>query len=245
MISLYRRYLLLFLVSIFLWSCSAEEDLPPNERPLGTSARDFLRDTRYTSLSVEILYVGDFAPEASVVPGVKSFLTKYLNKPEGITVSTRAIEAPGVGTYSIEEVTDIEDVHRTEFSSGSKLAAFIFIADDRSVSSSSIKDILGKAYRNTSIVIFGKEVREESDEEGIPEDDLTLTTIKHEFGHLFGLVNNGTEALTPHEDEDPAKQKHCNVAGCLMNAQLDFMNFGAGLDFGEQCHADLQANGGR
>ena len=241
------------LVFLIAASCSTEEEIAPDNKPLGVSANSFLSDENFTSLEVEVVYVTGYEPTQTSISAVKTFLVKYLNKPGGITVKLRAIPAPDLGTYSLSEVKQIEDENRTSFTSGNKLSTFIFIADNKSDSSTSKNVVLGKAYKNTSMVIFQKEIRElAANTAKISSEEIQHTTIRHEFGHLFGLVNNGTPAQTPHEDPDPDNKAHCQVEGCLMAAMLDFgdssltlMQSPGSLDFDEYCHQDLVANGGK
>lgn len=241
---------------IFLAGCSvdeAEKQLPShrNDLVLGASAKDYLSDEKFTSLEIEILYVTGFEPTPEAISSLRTFLNRYLNKPDGISILKRAIPSPNLGTYSIEEIVDIEKSQRTVFSSGETLGTYIFFADEKSTDSQSQRRIIGKAYRNTSMVIFDKEIREMSGSGS--RSEIQITALHHEFGHLFGLVNNGTEAQTPHEDTDPKKKAHCNVEGCLMAAEIEFgssplsfLENGQNiLDFDDQCKLDLKANGGK
>ena len=83
--------------------------------------------------------------------------------------------------------------------------------------------------------------------------EIQITALHHEFGHLFGLVNNGTPAQTPHVETDPKKKAHCTVEGCLMAAEIEFgtspfsflENGQTIIDFEDQCKLDLKANGGK
>ncbi|MGB7786884.1 MAG: hypothetical protein WBL27_12345 [Salinimicrobium sp.] len=239
------RFLLLFLL---LTACTKEE-IDPNEKPLGSSSRDFLTADRYQSMTLEIVYVEGFAPQQAAVEEVKNFLNTYLNKPGGINLVMNSIPAPDVGTYSSQEIADIETQYRTVFSRGEDLGVYIFFADDHSAkdavgpSGHIEKRSLGTAYRNTSIVIFEKTVMEMS-------RNLTLaehTTLRHEFGHLFGLVDNGTPAITSHvfkDPDEPSEKGHCSVENCLMSATLDLTS-SSPMTLGEKCHQDLLANGGK
>lgn len=245
----FRISFLLTFLFLVISSCSTDTEIGPDNRPLGVSARSFLSDENYTALEVEIVYVTGYEPTANSLSTVKAFLQKYLNKPNGITISTRAIPTPQMGTYSLKEIRSIEDKHRTLFTNGNTLTTFIFIADNKSDSSTSQDLNLGTAYGNTSMVIYQQEIRElalSSNE--VSSEEIQYTTIKHEFGHLFGLVNNGTPAQTEHEDS-----AHCSIDGCLMAASLDFGNSSlstlesqtGNLEFDEHCHRDLIANGGK
>lgn len=248
-----KTSVLLTLLFLIFSACSTDEEIAPDDRPLGVSASSFLSDEDFTSLKVEIVYVTGYEPSATVLNTVQAFLQKYLNKPSGVTIQTRAIPSPGVGTYSLAEVKEVENNNRTAFTSGSKLTAFIFIADNKSDSSTQKDLVLGKAYKNTSLVIFDKEIRELSANSGVSSSEIEHTTIRHEFGHLFGLVNNGSPAQSPHEDPDPDHKAHCDVDGCLMSASLEFgtstLNAlkvqSQSMELDDKCHQDLIANGGK
>lgn len=249
-------WLILF---IFLSGCSVDEaDKIPsshrNDLVLGASAGDYLSDEIFTALEIEIVYVTGFEPTSETISSLKTFLNKYLNKPGGITIVTRAISAPKMGAYTTKEIIEIEKKERTVFSTGNKLGTFIFFADEKSEDSQSSHRVIGKAYLNTSIVIFDKEIREMSNSGS--RSEIQITAMHHELGHLFGLVNNGTPAQSPHEDTDPTdpkKKAHCNVEGCLMAAEIEFgtspfsflENGQKILDFDDQCKLDLKANGGK
>ena len=88
---------------------------------------------------------------------------------------------------------------------------------------------------------------------------MEATTLHHEFGHIFGLVNIQNDDIHPgdkHEDLD--HQKHCIINDCLMyfeaqsitkdNLKARLQRLKAlqnipsfDLDF---CIEDLQAKGG-
>lgn len=241
---------------LFLIGCSVDDPEDKNtshrnDLALGASAKDFLSDEKFSALEVEIVYVTGFEPTSQTLSSLTTFLNKYLNKPGGITVKTRAIPSPEVGTYSIQEILSVEKEHRTVYSEGPKLGSFIFFADEKSEESSIERKIIGKAYLNTSMIVFDKEVTEMSG--SISRSDIQITALHHEFGHLFGLVNNGSPAQSPHEDSDPKKRAHCNVGGCLMAAAIEFKAAAQSLvdgenqvlDFDEKCRLDLKANGGK
>ena len=244
---------------LLITGCSVEESgskssTPSNDLPLGASAHDLLSDEVYTSLKIEIVHVAGFEPTDDAVSHLRSFLEKYTTKPGGISISTSAIPSPGVGTYSLEEIKAVEKKHRTAFTSGKTMAVFIFFADDKSESAGQTKLVIGKAYKNTSMVIFEKEIQSMvSGSSKISRSEVEHTTMRHEFGHLFGLVNNGTPAQSDHEETDPASKAHCNVSGCLMVASLEFGSSSLGLlegdnfyaDFDEKCRLDLKSNGGK
>lgn len=246
----------IFLLLLVLAGCSTDdaEKKPSahrNDLVLGASARDFLSDEVFTSLELEVVYVIGHEPEEKALQSLSNFLNRYTHKPGGISIKPRAIVSPAMGTYSIEEIKTVEKQHRTLFSKNEKLAAFIFFADNKSEDSKTDNRILGKAYLNTSIVIFENELSELT--AGVSQSELQTVTLHHEFGHLFGLVNNGTPAQSEHEDPDKKSRAHCSVDGCLMAAAIEFSSSSLSfiendqkvLDFDEKCKLDLKANGGK
>ena len=77
---------------------------------------------------------------------------------------------------------------------------------------------------------------------------IETATLRHEFGHIFGLVNLGTPLTSDHEDQE--NRRHCDVEDCLMFFQtvanvFNTSNVATLPEFDDQCLADLQNNGGK
>ncbi|WZL89745.1 hypothetical protein VS868_03130 [Salinimicrobium sp. 3283s] len=245
------------LLLFVLTGCSIDDaDKKPsvysNNLVLGASARDFLSDETFTRIELDVVYVMGHKPEDQVLQSLTNFLKRYTHKPGGISLKTRAIVSPQMGSYSIKEIKTVEKQHRSVFSEDDKLGVFIFFADNKSEDSKANFRILGKAYLNTSLVIFDNQ--ELSDMAGsASQSEIQTVTLHHEFGHLFGLVNNGSPAQSEHEDPDKGSRAHCSVEGCLMAAAIEFSSSPLSflendqniLDFDEQCKLDLKANGGK
>jgi hypothetical protein len=71
------------------------------------------------------------------------------------------------------------------------------------------------------MVIYGETVNDISNRLNAPDKStVESTVVNHEFGHLFGLVNLGTPLQSAHEDS--SSNGHCEVDGCLMNANVQF-----------------------
>ena len=109
--------------------------------------------------------------------------------------------------------------------------------------------MLGFAYNNTSIAIFGEKIRDHS---GSISQPATATVegvvLNHELGHLLGLVNSGSTMQTEHQDEPHGK--HCDDPDCLMYYAVRTTDFIANLlgdmpTLDANCLDDLAANGGR
>lgn len=211
-------------------------------KTLGTSAHEFLSSDIYTSLQVQISYMPGYQPDDASINSLTTFLNKYLNKPGGISVSEQAIGASGKEILTVNDIVQIEKRNRSVFTSGDVITAHILITDG----SYSADDIFAKSYWNTSICLFGKTIDNNSGGPGeITRTQLITILLEHEFGHLLGLVGQGTPMVVDHRD--PANGAHCDNPKCLMYYSIQTIS--TGLDtipaFDANCLADLKANGSR
>lgn len=247
----------IFLFLSLFYSCTNESDdtngvnKSANLQSLGASANDLLSDENYTSMNIEIVYVNGYAPKQEAISLFKSFLENRIHKPDGIEISLRSVSSSGKAPFDIEEIAEIEKETRTVYNSGDEIAVFIYFADGSSEKDEDNRFVLGSAFRNTSMVIYGETIEDFANRSGAPSrSDIEAATLNHEFGHLFGLVDLGTEPQSDHKDDE--HEGHCNVSGCLMLASIEF---GGGVvdvieggripDLDDQCILDLQMNGGR
>ncbi|MDT0686823.1 hypothetical protein [Autumnicola psychrophila] len=253
------RFILLLSLLCFTVSCSTDEndeladriDKSVNLRGLGDSARELLSDEKYKSMIVEMVYVEGNQPTEAALSGFKAFLERRTFKPDGINITLRAVNSSEKAPFSIEEIVEIEKETRTIYNAGDEIAVFIYFADGSHENDEDNKFTLGSAYRNTSMVIYEETIRNFSSGFGSPSrSTVEAAVLNHEFGHLLGLVNIGTEPQSEHAD--PENDGHCNTSGCLMRSSLEF---GSGIlslidengvpELDVECIRDLQSNGGR
>jgi hypothetical protein len=240
-----RNLLFSFLFILFAFTSCQKELIGGNQdyKTLGTSARGFLSSEIYTSLEIQISYMPGYQPDAASLSNLSSFLNIYLNKPGGIRISEQQISASGKANLSLEDIVKIEKRNRSLLTDGNVITAHILITDG----SLSGNDVLAKSYWNTSICLFGKTINENSGGSGqITRSGLMTTLLKHEFGHLLGLVGQGTPMQMDHKDVENGA--HCSDTHCLMYYTVETMNFGPNnppADFDAHCKDDLKANGGK
>ena len=245
-VSLPKLYFLLFICGLLcIESCSKEEEVDPYEESYigpGSSAKDYLRSNQYTSLLIEIVYEVGVEPDQRSVNELDSFLRTYLNKPKGIKIIQREIEDQKENSLSSKEMVEFEQKHRNHLNSKDTLATFIFFANSKFSES---KSVLGLAYAPTSITIFEKMIRDNADGNVEVIRRLEESILKHEFGHLLGLVDIGSPPVNAHEDPD--YKDHCDNKDCLMywavQSAATANNISLILD--DNCIADLRANGGK
>jgi hypothetical protein len=238
---------LLTLLALFpLFQCKKDKTGVNNS----VSSRDFLSSDDYDKLTVEIQYVPGFQPTQATLDNLKALLEQRLNKPAGISFVLTSIASPKRSAYSVSDIQRIESANRTQNTNGKTIAAyFLFIDGDYSLNSGNSK-VLGIAYGGSSMVIFEKTIREFSG--GITQPSVTTletTVAEHEFGHILGLVNNGTPMQSPHQDV--ANGRHCINQNCLMYYNAETSDIVANLLGGgipsldTNCSNDLKANGGK
>lgn len=221
----------------------------------GSSAHDLLSDEAFTGLTIEMDYVEGMQPSQESIDSVRTFLERRLNKPGGIALFfDDAIPSPGPDDrYSADEIRELEEEHRDTFAEGSTIAAYYVFMDGTFEN----ENVLGIAYYNTSMAIFEQVIRQHSGGVGEPRTPvIEATTLRHEMGHILGLVNNGSpmqgEQGGPDDHHDEARGAHCTVEGSLMYWRVETTEFIANLVGGGEVPGleplgiqDLRANGGR
>lgn len=244
-----------FLILSFFTNCKKEATATFTNNPdanylhnraAGASANELLSPTTYKSVKIEIQYMTGFAPDASAITHLQNVLNTYLSKPSGITVVTKEISPSSSTALTIDQVRTIEEQNRTVFTTRDQLGVYFLYTNG----SFTDINVLGAAYRNTSMVIFGKTIHDNSGGFGqASRTKLEATVVEHEFGHILGLVDIGSAMVTAHKDA--AHGNHCNNSNCLMYYSTDtkdvlgFLVTGNVPSYDANCIADLHGNGGK
>lgn len=243
----------LLALTILFFGCKKEEEEETNpleqtnNLSVGASANSFLSNQYYNRLTVEVLYMPGFAPTETSVNNLRSFLIDHLNKPMGIEIIRRQIPSYNQESYSSNDVASIETENREVFNANQTITASLIILDGEYADNS---QVLGIAYRNTSMAIFGSTIFDNSGGLSQPtRSKLESTVMNHEFGHLLGLVNLGSDMVDNHQDT--ANGNHCDDNDCLMyyaSETTEIASFLIGNDIptlDQNCRNDLIANGGK
>ena len=234
-------YLLIF-ASLFFTACQKESPVSTSDyKTLGASAHDLLSSSSYTSLRIEINYMPGYEPDNASLSNLKTFLQNYLNKPDGIQIVSNAIASSGKTTLSLGDLVAIEKKNRVEFTAGNTIAVHILITDGNYSDSND----LAISYWNTSFCLFGKAVFANSGNGAqVSRTNLMSTLLEHEFGHLLGLVGQGSPEQRPHRDA--VNGSHCSNPNCLMYSSVETNPVFNGIPiFDRDCINDLKANGAK
>ncbi|MDX1651775.1 MAG: hypothetical protein R3277_04740 [Brumimicrobium sp.] len=218
-----------------------------NNSGVGASANALLSEDYYEKIVVEVMYMPGFAPTQSSLNNLRNFLLNHTNKPLGVDVISREINSSGQTTYSMADIQSLENSNRQYFNEGKTITTSMIIVDGEYATND---QVLGVAYKNTSTVIFGKTIHDNSGGLSQPtRTKLESTVFNHEFGHLLGLVDIGSPMVNNHED--PGHESHCDNDNCLMyyaSQTTEITSFLLGSDIPEldqNCKNDLIANGGK
>lgn len=254
------QVLVLLAAMIFIGSCGKEKigyTVPVvdptntyDNRSVGVSANDFLSATKYKVINIDIVNVQKHALPQEVIDDAVEFLKTYCNKPGGINVYTREVFMQG-GNLGENNLLAIEEDFRTKYeqkgtNGQDTISLYIYVSEANYFK----ENVLGVAYRNTSLAIFDGTISKNTGGLTQPSREVVLKTVlRHEIGHLLGLVNIGSPLQVNHEDA--GHKGHCNNENCLMYYTVqttDFLSnlFGGSIpELDANCQADLRANGGK
>jgi predicted Zn-dependent protease len=129
----------------------------------------------------------------------------------------QALPTQSTDSYSADAIQALaQGVRRHQ--SGPNHADFIvlFLNGRYQDASGKKSSVLGVSLSGTSVIaIFKPVVRETLDEgsEFVPKY-VEQSTLVHEMGHAFGLVDNGLPAVNPHHDAEHGA--HCKNPHCVM-----------------------------
>ena len=219
------------------------EDLEYDHRSApGRSAKAILSAKRFTELHIEIQYMKGFKPQDEAIDELQTFLKQFIHKPGGLSFSLEEIPVQADSVLTTEGVKKIEENYRKHYSQGDRLATYVLITDGLYTNNR----LLGLAYQNTSVVLFGKHIARNSDRFKKPgRSDLESRVLQHEFGHLLGLVNLGADQIEEHQDAEHGN--HCTNRSCLMYYLTDTDGYPSVLlkkdppKLDKNCMADLRA----
>ncbi len=125
-----------------------------HEQNFGASAGELLKDDAFTSLAVEVQYMQDFKPDEKAIENLKIFLSRHLHKPGGIFFYEKEIKPVADTILSRKQVDSIRRANRTVYTKGKMLALYILYTNGEFEN----PHVFGQAFRNTSIVIYGRTI---------------------------------------------------------------------------------------
>lgn len=234
---------------LIAFSCGNEEQSPVDANN-SVFPGDFLSDKKFTSVLIEVAFVEGYEPTSASLNNLVSFLGEHLNKPGGITIVKHVLPATGRTTVDAGFMREYEKAQRRQVTGGEQITVWLMFLEAEYSSNTTSSKVLGVAYAPSSIAVFEKTVKSLGGGGYQPSTaSLETTVLTHEFGHILGLVNNGTSMVSPHQDT--GHNAHCSNPDCLMyykaqtNGIADDILGGGVPVLDANCIADLKAAGGK
>lgn len=231
-------------------SCNKDGELPQFATNNSVHPVDFLTTNSYTTLNIEVAYVEGYQPSPTALNNLVTFLSDRLNKTGGVTITQRSMPATGRVNIDLNGIRDLERTQRKTVTSGKTLTAWIMFLDTEYSESTASSKVLGISYGASSIAVFEKSIYRYAQPDMPARGTLETVVLDHEFGHILGLVDNGTPMVTSHKDPDHGA--HCSNTTCLMywkteeNIDLtDLLGSQTYPTLDANCLADLKAAGGK
>jgi predicted Zn-dependent protease len=244
-----------------LAACTSGTNTSPNDQPSAAA----VHSSRFTTVAVEVDYQTGATPYVGSAGrlddvwqiardnGTRAFQAtkKTFTIPNQIA-SMEEIKDFQASSFTSDKILAIAAAHRNTRSADATAAFYVVflngLYDDGTGPQS---DVLGVSLGNSGVIAMFKPVIRGS-ESGLPGVSKVLeqSTLVHELGHAFGLVDDGVALKSAHEDG--AHPHHCTNESCVMNWSAErlgsainiahaYLTTGSTVVFDEACLADLDA----
>ena len=215
-------------------------DVPDNPDPPRSSFTpvDLVSDAQFSKLTVEVDFVTQKGPEGDALSDVQAALDRMradgqVAKPDGIEFALGDVLAasPAGKVWTLAELQTLATAWRNQALDANAASIHVLYVDGGYQDDTSQGTILGFAYGGSWLVMFKDNIKDACDASTVLAGPLLsalrdqvcsrteASVLLHEFGHLFGLVNNGTPMVVAHEDT--AHPKHDGDQNCLMYWALE------------------------
>ena len=217
----------------------------PVNQSVGYSAKDLLSDEDFKNVVIEINCFNVF-PQDQTLNEIKSFLGDRLHKTSiSVVIDTNA--SSGLTSVNTGNLVSFDESSRDYYTTHNSIVVNCNYFDANYTD----ENVLGVAFYNTSIALFGEKIKSISNDPlEPPRWQVESTVFLHELGHILGLVNTGSSMINNHQDE--AHGKHCDNENCLMYWSVETSDVVNNLlstntipDLDNNCILDLQNNGGK
>jgi hypothetical protein len=195
------RVVLAVAAALLLAGCRSLERFEPENLFAGTRPGDYLSAREYSRLVIEVLPVEGVAAYGGV--DLEAVARAQCNKPGGVSLVTReaiprALAWPRKWTDA--KLLALRDRWATQRTRGETVVLHVLF----------VPGGYEDGYTTTGGVVFTHDLICIFPDVGMAPRLAAVVAI-HEFGHILGLVNNGTPARSDHGDDG-----HCKTPACVM-----------------------------
>ncbi|MCA9675583.1 MAG: hypothetical protein H6709_24895 [Kofleriaceae bacterium] len=217
------------------------------------------------TVRIEIDYETGEAPYTGSVLGFGDTFDLTIANLDRLFAGTRTVEVPttiaameDIGAVADEELTTADllalaDAHRGVTDGGGVKSYYVvFVSGTFADADGAQPSVLGVSIGDTGVIAMFKDVIASTGSTAFPNlaRFVEQSTLIHELGHGFGLVDNGVATTSAHVDT--AHGKHCTNDACVMywlnegasDAAMfarQYVTSGNAILFGDECLADVDA----
>lgn len=223
-VNFFLNLIFIYVVSLFLGSCSSTESGFASLFPDSTSSNYFKKSSEIT---VEVYYEPGAEPfdgsigltgtplwniTESNINELFSFksISPGLNIPKSLS-EMNMIGVQNKNQWTIDDVINLYKTNHTLSASTTSAVFYIYFVNGNSSSSNGI---IGFSINTTPVIAIFKDVIKNSGRTEAVQKFVEQATIVHELGHAFGLVNNGIPLNSLHQDT--AHGAHTKNEDCVM-----------------------------
>lgn len=214
---------------LFLFSCSDDAvETGPTDQELRDRVAGYLKPLPLTSIRLEVDQVAGKGPNQDVIDLVTSHLG-YFDKPVSVDLDG-TLAASGDGAWTFAELQALATASYGGPKTDDEAVLHVMFVDGRYAEHEDSAEVLGVAWENRHVVLFADTLQDACTPDNNDElkrrglviracNATVAGTWLHEIGHVIGLVNNGLDMVTPHND--PNHPTHDADPDSLMYWQFD------------------------
>lgn len=202
--------MMFLLISVVLSGCTSLKRFEPENLFSGMRPLDYLTDANYKSLMIEVIAVEGETPYYSDLDAITFAAMSLCKKPNGVQYEVNtSIPADSIPAqrWSDSDINNFTKKYALMHTSKDVLVLHLVY----------LKGVYYQDYLTTGAVTVSADTIAFFPDVYRSSNASSKTIILHEFGHCIGACNNGTPAITNHED--PSSPGHCLNPNCIMYFQ--------------------------
>ena len=217
------RYLIVALMLCATGCVGSSKRFEPANLFASTDPNAYLSAHDYERLVIEVIGVEGVPADATAIAALADTAKMFCNKPAGVEVVWSPLVprwAQGAREWTEGQLGDFCDRYAKRHTAANTVVLHILFVPGTHTDGPSVGAV---TFAKDKVGVFAE------------ADPLWAMSsiLVHEFGHICGLVNNGTPDTHKHEDSD--NLGHCKSTACTM-----FWVSSGVTTFCQDCHGDLR-----
>jgi hypothetical protein len=217
----------------------------------GDFALDFLTEAAFDQVFVEVDHIEGHAPDPAALEGLRAMIEQRCHKSGGIEILVDdVIPDQGGPIWTVPDGEAMEIAWRDRYHDPETGVAVLYVLylDGNASRDGDNTTTLGYAYHGSSVVLFDESIDTVRGALPLLSGNPERTVLRHELGHILGLVNNGVRMTEDHQDRPYGNHDindECLMYWAVETGGLADLLLGDEPDLDAACLADLEAAGGR